>query len=357
MAQPANLGIVEGFYGPLWAMPARARLMRTLAPAGYGFYHYAAKADPHVRTDWRAAWPDSEAECLRGFAETCRAQGMRFGIAITPLGLDRDSPDDAWDALARRLAEFDAIGVDDLILAFDDLRGDAEDLAATQAAIVDWAGSRTKADRLFVCPTYFSDDPALDRLFGPRPARYLEDLGAALDTRVDVYWTGEEICPKQIDPAHVERVAARLGRAPVLWDNEMANDSPVTARHLRLRASAGRPAALAGIARGHAINPALQPTLAAIPALSLAMAYKQGRAYAYGAAFRAAADQALGDPALCHALHTDLTALCDWGLDRLTPATQAELRQRYAGFDHAAAREVVAWLDGAYDPGSGAAPA
>ena len=131
------------------------------------------------------------------------------------------------------------------MLAVDDVRGDIPDLAAQQAAVVDWAAARTSAGRVFVCPTYFSDDPLLDRLFGARPARYLEHLGAALDRRIRVYWTGAEICAKAIEPTHIEGVAERLGRAPVIWDNAAANDSPVMARHLTLRAITGRPAELA----------------------------------------------------------------------------------------------------------------
>ena len=37
----------------------------------------------------------------------------------------------------------------------------------------------------------------------------------------------------------------------------------------------------------------------------------------------------------------------DMGLDRLE-AEIPRLRQRYAAFDHPGAREIVAWLDGAY---------
>jgi hyaluronoglucosaminidase len=35
------------------------------------------------------------------------------------------------------------------------------------------------------------------------------------------------------------------------------------------------------------------------------------------------------------------------GLDRLGD-TAGRLRERYAAFDHPAAREILAWLDGAY---------
>ena len=36
------------------------------------------------------------------------------------------------------------------------------------------------------------------------------------------------------------------------------------------------------------------------------------------------------------------------GLDRLVAATIQRLRDRYAPFDHPGAREILAWLDGAY---------
>ena len=41
----------------------------------------------------------------------------------------------------------------------------------------------------------------------------------------------------------------------------------------------------------------------------------------------------------------DLLTLQDRGLDRLGER-RAALRDRYAAFDHPAAREIVAWLDG-----------
>lgn len=350
------LGVIEGFYGPIWSVAARQDLIRALAPAGYAVYHYAAKADPAVRRAWQAPWTDADAESLRAVAETCRARGMRFGVGLTPLGLSRWSATHAWTALAGKLAQLDAIGIDDLVLAFDDVRGDVPDLAAQQATIVHWAAGRTTAERLYVCPTYFSDDPRLDRLFGARPKRYLDNLGVALDRRIRVYWTGPEICAKAIEPTHVEHVAERLGRPPTLWDNVIANDSPLTAQHLSLRGVTGRPADLAGVTDGHALNPALQPTLAAIPALTLAMAYARGESYDHAAAFRDAAEQVCGAE-LAAALEADLPALCDGGRDRLEPATRADLRERYAAFDHPAAREVVAWLDGAYDPGADGAPA
>ena len=79
---------------------------------------------------------------------------------------------------------------------------------------------------------------------------------------------------------------------------------------------------------------------------TLAASYRLGEAYDYGRAFAAAAREVLGDD-LAAQVRTDLVAMQETGLDRLE-ARATRLRQRYSAFDHPAAREIVAWLDGAY---------
>jgi hypothetical protein len=115
---------------------------------------------------------------------------------------------------------------------------------------------------------------------------------------------------------------------------------------LHLRAFTGRQAAIADAIAGHAVNPALQPVLTRIPMLTLAESYETGDAYEYGRAFARAAEAVAGAE-LGRMLGRDLGRLNDVGLDRLGRAA-AELRARYAAFGHPAAREVVAFLDGAY---------
>ncbi len=343
-----GIGLIEGFYGPPWGRAERDALAARLADNGYGFWHYAPKADPGVRSDWRNRWETDRAEALAGFAGRCRERAMRFGIGLTPLGLDLDASPADRDALAARLAELDAIGIDDLVIGFDDQRGERADLAAHQARIAEWMAARTAATRIVVCPTYYSDDPLLDALFGARPPGYLAELGAALDARIGVYWAGEEICPREIAPGHVERVTETLGRAPWIWDNYPVNDGPRACEHLHLRPFTGRPAALRERVAAHALNPALQPALTALPALTLPERYRLGDAFAYGEAFHTSARRVLGD-ALAERVAADLALLEDAGRDRLG-ARAARLRARYAAFDHPAAREIVHWLDGGYRP-------
>ena len=344
------LGLIEGFFGRPWSWDERRHVVRTLAPHGYRFFIYAPKADPFLRRRWQEPHPRGDAEALAAFAGFCREEGVRFGIGLTPFELHL-APGDDWRALLdARLDSLAAFRPDDLAILFDDMRGDLPDLAERQAAIVAHAAGRGIASRLLCCPSYYSDDPVLDRAFGRRPAGYLQTLGRLLDPAIEIMWTGEEVCSREVSPGHLEHVAGWIGRKPFLWDNYPVNDGPRMSQHLHLRGFTGRPARIGAQIAAHAVNPASQPWLSLAPAVTLAMSYAQGDGYSYGAAWDEAAAQFYGTE-LAQRLRKDLLTFQDRGRDRVSPERRAELREIYARFEHPAADEVVAWLDGAYNIG------
>ncbi len=347
MPEHPPLGIIEGFYGPLWSWEERRQLVRALVPHGYRNYWYAPKADAFLRRRWSEPHPDSVAVELADFARFCKEQGVRFGIGLSPFEVFNNFDDAAKTALARKLAAFDDLGVTGLAILFDDMKSGTPELAARQAEIIHWVAERSSADQLTVCPSYYSDDPVLDRVFGQRPHHYLEDLGKALDASVQVFWTGEEVCSREITPGHLQRVSEALGRKPVLWDNYPVNDGDRMSRHLHLRGFTGRPAANSQYLAGHAINPALQPTLTTLPAITLARSYALGSEYQYGQAFQQAADEVLGKE-LARQVTADLLVLEDAGLHRISSERRQALADTYARFDHPAAREILRWLAGEY---------
>jgi len=338
------LGLIEGFFGRSWRWGERRSAVAALAPHGYRFYLYAPKADPYLRRRWQERYPQAEFEELFAFAKFCKSEGVRFGIGLSPFELHVHSGA-GWQApLARKLAELDLFRPHDLAILFDDMRGDIADLAERQAAIVHFAAEHSNARRIICCPSYYSDDPILDTVFGDRPPLYLEQLGRLLDSAVEIMWTGEEVCAREYSPGHLAIVAERLQRKPFLWDNYPVNDGTRMSQHLHLRGFSGRPAAIGDKLSAHGINLASQPILSRIPALTLAESYASGEDYHYGEAFERAARAVLGD-ALAERVRSDLAALQDVGLDRLGQR-RATLRKRYAEYDHPAAREIVAWLDG-----------
>ena len=341
-----ELGIIEGFYGKPWTWDARQETVTFLAPHGYRFYLYAPKADPFLRRRWQQPHPEHIALRIAGLASHCRDVGVRFGIGLTPYELFSSFDESARSTLARKLAFFDEIGIDDLAILFDDMRGDVPGLARMQVEIVDWSRERTKATRVIVCPSYYSDDPILDRVFGARPDSYIEDLGRNLDASIEIFWTGEEVISRQFSTGHLARVTEQLGRKPFIWDNYPVNDGQRMSQYLHLRGFTGRNGRMSDNVAAHGINPALQPTLNRIPALTLVDSYRQGDSYQYAESFRRACVTVLGE-GLGMLVREDLLTLQDIGVDRLGEKEKL-LRDRYEGVDHEAAREIIGWLDGDY---------
>jgi hyaluronoglucosaminidase len=338
------LGLIEGFFGRPWRWGERRAAVPALAAHGYRFYLYAPKADPYLRRRWQEPYPETELEELRLFSKLCRNEGVRFGIGLSPFELHLQAGSGWQTAFARKLSELDRLRPHDLAILFDDMRGDVADLAERQAAIVHFAAEHSRARRIICCPSYYSDDPLLDVAFGARPPRYLEELGRLLDGAIEIMWTGEEVCSREYSPGHLARVADRIRRKPFLWDNYPVNDGAHMSQHLHLRGFSGRPAAIGEHISAHGINLASQPYLSRVPALTLAESYATGDDYHYGAAFARAANAVLGEE-LAARVQRDLSTLQDRGLDRLGQRRET-LRKQYAAYDHPAAREIVAWLDG-----------
>ncbi|HEX8442916.1 MAG TPA: beta-N-acetylglucosaminidase domain-containing protein [Allosphingosinicella sp.] len=343
-----ELGIIEGFFGPPWSWEERRTVVAALQPHGYRFYLYAPKADAFLRRRWQEPHPDAELAEIATFAAFCRQAGVRFGVGLTPFELHLEPGGKLRHLIRAKLETLAPIGIDDLAILFDDMRGDIPDLAQRHAAIVDVAAGQGVASRILCCPSYYSDDPVLDRAFGQRPHLYLEDLGRLLDPTIEIMWTGEEVCSREISIGHLAKVAEQIGRRPFLWDNYPVNDGPRMSQHLHLRGVTGRPARIGPHIAAHGVNPALQPWLSLPPAVTLSMSYRAGDAYSYGAAWDEAAWSLFGDE-LARRLRADLLTFHDRGLDRIGPNRKAELRDIYSAFDHPAAREVIAWLAGAYD--------
>lgn len=342
-----ELGIIEGYFGRHWSWAERVDVVARLAPAGYRFFHYAPKAEALLRKRWQEPVAGAALDDLAEFAGRCGDADMRFGVGLTPFGVQHGFGADERLALKAKLAQLDSIGIADCAILFDDMEGDVPDLAARQAEVMAFVLDHSRATRFFLCPSYYSDDPVLDRVFGARPDDYLADLGRLIDPAVAIYWTGEEVCSREVGCGHLGDVAQLLNRKLALWDNYPVNDGPRMSQHLHLRAFTGRSVAAGAMLSHHAINPMSQPVLGCIPALTLPMLYEQGADYRYGAAFMDAAAAVVGEE-LAAMLQADLLTLNDSGLDRISDGRKAKLSARYAAIDHPAAREVVDWLDGGY---------
>lgn len=341
-----RLGIIEGFFGRPWSWDERRKVVETLLPYGYDFYHYAPKADPFLRRRWTEPHPLEQASQIKAFAQFCCDLGVDFGVGLSPYEAFNDFNTDLRQAFVNRVEDLVSLGITDLGIFFDDMHVDLPDLAARQIEIVHLARDTAPQLALNITPSFYSDDPVLERVFGKCPPNYLTDLGSGLDPSINIYWTGEEVCSREISPGHLARMTQLLGRKPLLWDNYPVNDGPRMSEFLHIRGFSGRPSSLAHHISGHAINPASQAVLSCIPAITLSRSYALGEQYCYGAEGFAASCYVLGEP-LASMLRADMLSFQDMGLLRLGTRI-AGMIERYSAFDHPGAGEIIAWLSGEY---------
>jgi hypothetical protein len=318
-----------------------------MSEQGYAFYLYAPKGDLFLRKRWREFWPETEFLRLRSMVERFHSHGIRVGVGLSPHEFHLDPEKEATLALKKKLGEIVSLGVDHIAILFDDMKGDLPGLVEKQIRLVHGVLESTGL-QVSMCPTYYSLDPVLDRLFGERPKDYLEQLGKGLDSSVEIFWTGEKICSKNYPLEHLAEVAETLRRKPLLWDNYPVNDTESMSRYLHLRAFEGRPQQLNQVLSGHLINPMLQMTLSKIPAFTLAESYRLGDSYNAQRAFEAACHRMTGE-GLAQLIERDLAWFQDQGLQGIDDVNKQELKREYRKYaEHPAAREVLGWLDGNY---------
>jgi hypothetical protein len=340
------LGVIEGFFGRPWGNAARWAYAEFLRARGFGYYIYAPKAERKLRKAWRDRLATEEVRTLADLATRYRTCGLKFGIGLTPFELHLDYSWQSKSALRSKIGQLNEIGVDILCVLFDDMHGAVPRLAQLQARVVADISSWTSAATLYFCPTYYSDDPVLGRVFGTPPAHYLEDLGRELDPAVGVFWTGEKVCSATYPDQHLIQVAERLGRRPVIWDNHIANDARDRCAHLYLDAFANGWALHPQLAAGLVINPMNQPWLSRIPLA--ACAQLAGPRETFATLARSVCGDGLGQ-----ALLASLDLLQFGGLSGLDAATRARLLAIFQAYEpDGAATELVDWLRDryAFDP-------
>lgn len=346
-----DLGVIEGFYGRPWGDADRLAMLAFLARCGYTRYVYAPKADGVLRRCWRERWDAAGERRLQAIAERARRAGIGWGVGLSPLGLVEDRGTAGLRAFRDKLAYLDQFGPDVLCVLFDDMPGGLPDLAARQAEVVAEARAVCRARELLVCPSYYSRDPALERLFGAMPSRYWERLGELLPAETGIFWTGEKVCSTGYGAGELTDIARRFRRPPVLWDNYPVNDGARASNFLHLDAFRGRPPVLRELVAAHYVNPMNQCWLSRVPLATLPLLYRRGADYAPDDAFRESAAQLAGASGAA-LLEADLEALQRRGRAVLAEHEREALIARYAPIAAPWARELVAWLRGdwTFDP-------
>jgi protein O-GlcNAcase/histone acetyltransferase len=265
-------GVVEGFYGKVWTRDERLDLLSRMADLGLNTYFYAPKNDLKHRAIWRELYNDAELESQRELVQNCERLALQYIYGLSP-GLDiRFSEDGEVCRIKSRFEQLQQVGVRHFALLFDDLPGSMdefdnaayESLAAAQCDLTNqifaWVREQVADGRFLFCPTPYCD--RMDRA-QHGGAGYLDDIGRLLHAEIDVLWTGPEIVSAEIPVESIERLARRIRRPPVLWDNLFANDYDF--RRLYCGPYSGRLPELRNAVRGILVNPNNEYPLNFIP--------------------------------------------------------------------------------------------
>jgi hyaluronoglucosaminidase len=342
----ALTGIVEGFFGPAWPREKRESFAPFLSKNGGDFFVYAPKQDPNLRKKWRDPWEPSYVDYLKSLASTFQREGIQFGVGLSPFGLGTAFSLQDKEILKAKLTLLQTIGIDLLGLFFDDMPT-TENLAATQIEVVKFVRS-VFGKKIIFCPSYYSFDPVLDKVFGTRPPRYLEEIASGVPLDVAVIWTGPKVISPEISSEHLREVQALLKRKPFIWENLYANDGPKNCKFLKLKPFSGRGEGTFEEAEGIAFNLMNQPELSKILYLSSLYALN-GRGVEEGF------DLALSE--LCSEefktfLQRESANFLTLGLDQIDENKRALLLSELNRFTDSAAQEIRDWLEGRYTVGS-----
>jgi hyaluronoglucosaminidase len=309
----ARRGVVEGFFGPPWSMAARRRLFAFGATRGMNTYLYAPKDDPYHRARWTEPYPRAAWRALARLIAAARRQRIDFVYGFHPgAGLRFGAAAPVKTLLAKATRFYDE-GVRTFAVLFDDIPSRLEHAADCRrfgnslaraegrwlAEILAHQSTAWRDVEWWICPSYYSPDPRLARIFGAFERDFLETLAEALPQEVACFWTGPAIVPDRITFAHVRAIAARLRHRLILWDNYPVNDLSM-ADELHIGPLAGRDPQLPRTVYGYLNNPLLQPDLGLVPLATCFDYAADPAAYRPEASWTAAVIERFGARALPH---------------------------------------------------------
>jgi hypothetical protein len=342
-----KVGVVEGFFGPAWPSGSRESYASFLGKCGGDFYIYAPKQDQHLRKGWREEWPGSYLKFLSDLSARFRKEGVRFGVGLSPFGLGKELTSDDKKHLLQKLKLLTQSGIDSLGIFFDDMPSHGN-LAAVQSQVIEVIRHEYSGEIIF-CPSYYTFDPVLEKVFGKMPDNYLEDVASLVPPEISLCWTGPKVISPEIPREHIAEVEKLLKRKPFMWENLFANDGPRNCKFLKVRPFSGREEKLDDITEAWGLNMMNEPELSKITFLSSLKVLRDHQSSE--TAFEEALNE-LCSPEFAQFLRENRARFLEKGLDNLSAEEKSLDLTTLSQFPDAGAREIEAWLRGEYIVGN-----
>ncbi|HEX6436242.1 MAG TPA: beta-N-acetylglucosaminidase domain-containing protein [Candidatus Binatia bacterium] len=271
-------GVVEGFFGPVWSMAHRRRLFDFGAARGMNTYLYAPKDDPYHRERWMEPYPQQQWRALLTIIRAAQKRQIDFVYGFHPGKALLFSAEQPLRVLLSKAQRFYDAGVRTFAVLFDDIPSRLEHSAdrrrfnhSLARAEGNWLAEIIArqppawADvEWWICPSFYTPDPLLARVFGAFEPHFLENLANYLPPHIPCCWTGPSVVAKKITLAHVRKIAQLVGRPLILWDNYPVNDLSMT-DELHIGPLQKRDPHLAQAVYAYLNNPLVQEELSLIP--------------------------------------------------------------------------------------------
>jgi len=225
-------GVIEGFYGKPWTHDERLDMLNFLAKTNLNTYFLAPKDEPGHRRSWQELRPKSELTKLSELVTHAHAKGIAFGTAVSPGQTIVYSAASELAALKGRLKQYLDLGINLVGVFFDDIPNDfqsKEDAATFETfaqahawlgnQVYEWLEKDYPAAQLILCPNVYR---------GTGHEEYLLELGKLLNSKVQLLWTGLQICSYRLDVRDAVIFEENAHRKPLYWDNYPVNDVAMT---------------------------------------------------------------------------------------------------------------------------------
>ena len=280
-------GFLEGFYGKPWTDAQRRDMIALLSERGMNTYAYAAKDDPYHRDEWEKLYPPEALAQLGSLVDFCRGKGVDFMYCTAPgLTFEYDNPGH-YAALRAKMEQVMALGVTSFGVFFDDIPSDRQS-PEDHAMVAQVLYKAYKNISLTICPMVYH---------GTGKEEYIRRLGHGLPKKVDIFWTGRNICSQEITCEEAKRFKKNTRHQPLYWDNYPVNDAEMY-HEMHLGPLEGREAGLYKHCRGILFNAMEYFECSKLPLLTCADYLREPESYTPAWAWMEALNALFGKDAL-----------------------------------------------------------
>lgn len=290
-------GYIEGFYGKPWSPAERLEILRFAAKHRMNAVYYAPKDDPYHRKLWRETYPPEALEGLKALLDTAERYYVTFTYCIAPGLSIRYADAEEFAALMRKTEQLYALGVRSFGLLLDDIdetlrfpedRARYGELVNAHIDLIrryeEALSGLDPAIRLTVCPTVYH---------GGGNEYYISKLGRRISPRTSIFWTGRDICSRELTEYEALRFFESTFHKPLYWDNYPVNDMAMH-HEMHLGPVINRAPLLGRAAEGIVANCMEYAECTRIPLATVAAYLWEGERYAPEKAWEQAITEAVG---------------------------------------------------------------